>query len=61
MNISLRGTPNVRPDASTSQGNVTSGLLRVTTAAGDDHLAVTIGDGEAELTIRTSSGSVTIR
>jgi len=61
VTVSLQGTPSVRLDATTSNGTVTSKLPVLTTSTGDHHLAGTIGDGEAELTIHTSNGSVTIQ
>jgi DUF4097 and DUF4098 domain-containing protein YvlB len=57
----LEGTPSVTLDASTSNGKVTSDLPVQMDSAGDTKLTGTIGDGEAELKIRTSNGSITIR
>ena len=61
VDVTLQGTPSVRLDATTSNGNVTSKLPILTTSVGENHLAGTIGNGEAELFIHTSNGSVTIR
>ncbi len=61
VRVTLRGTPSVRLDATTSNSTVTSRLPVLTTSAGDNHLAGTIGDGEAELRVHSSNGSVTIQ
>ena len=61
VDVTLQGTPSVRLDATTSNGTVTSKLPIVATVTGDNYLAGTIGKGEADLTISTSNGSVTIR
>ena len=61
VDVTLQGTPSVRLDASTSNGTVTSSLPIVAASTGDTYLAGTIGDGEAELTIHTSNGSVTVQ
>jgi len=60
VDVTLQGTPSIRLDASTSNGTVTSSLPIVAASTGDTHLAGTLGEGEAELTISTSNGSVTI-
>jgi hypothetical protein len=61
IRVTLRGTPSVRLDATTSNSTVTSRLPVLTTSAGDNHLAGTIGDGEAELRVHSSNGAVTIQ
>ena len=61
VTVTLAGIPSVRLEASTSNGSIKSELPLLATSTGDNHLAGAIGDGEAELTIRTSNGSVTIR
>jgi hypothetical protein len=61
VTVTLQGTPSVRLDATTSNGTVSSKLPIMATSAGDNHLAGTIGGGEAELTIHTSNGSVTVQ
>jgi DUF4097 and DUF4098 domain-containing protein YvlB len=61
VDVELLGTPSIKLDASTSNGDVTSELPITATSTGDDHLVGTIGDGEADLYIRTSNGDVTIR
>jgi len=59
--VELLGTPSVSLDASTSNGDVTCELPIMATTTSDEHLVGTIGDGEADLYIRTSNGDVTIR
>ncbi len=59
--VELLGTPSVSLDASTSNGRVTCELPITATVTGDEHLVGTIGDGEADLYIRTSNGDATIR
>lgn len=61
VDVELLGTPSIKLDASTSNGDVTSGLPITFTTTSEDHLVGTIGDGEADLYIRTSNGDVTIR
>ena len=61
VTVTLRGTPSVRLDARTGNGAITSALPIVATDTGDDHLSGDFGDGEAELKIRTSNGSVSIK
>ena len=57
----LQGNPSVSLDAETSNGDVESELAITVTSMGDDRLVGTIGDGEADLYIRTSNGDVTIK
>ncbi len=61
IDVTLKGTPSVRFDASTSNGTVKTNQPFVATTTGDDHLAGTIGDGEATLEVRTSNGSITVQ
>ncbi|MFC1935585.1 DUF4097 domain-containing protein [Chloroflexota bacterium] len=61
VNVTLRGKPSIHLDATTSNGTASSKLPITATSTGDNHLAGTIGDGEAELVIHTSNGSVTVR
>jgi len=61
VDVELLGTPSVSLDASTSNGDVTSELEITATTTSDEHLVGTIGDGEADLYIKTSNGDVTIR
>ena len=60
ITIKLRGTPSVNLDASTSNGSVNSELPITTESFGDNHIIGKIGDGESELTVRTSNGSIQI-
>jgi len=61
VDVELLGIPSIELDASTSNGDITSALPITATTTSDDHLVGTIGDGEADLYIRTSNGDVTIR
>lgn len=61
VTVELSGKPSVILDASTSNGDVSSDLPILVTVMKDKELTGTIGDGEADLTIRTSNGDVTIR
>ncbi|MFC2107848.1 DUF4097 domain-containing protein [Candidatus Bipolaricaulota bacterium] len=61
VNVELRGTPSVSLDASTSNGDVSSDLPILVTVMREKELIGTIGDGEADLYVRTSNGDVTIR
>jgi hypothetical protein len=61
VDVQLLGTPGIKLDASTSNGDVTSELPITATTTSDDHLVGTIGDGEADLYIRTSNGDITIK
>ena len=61
VDIKLQGTPSVELDASTGNGSITTKLPILTTSPGDKHQVVgTIGDGDAELFVRTSNGSVMV-
>lgn len=61
VQVELQGIPNVAVDASTSNGNVNSELPILITTMRKKELTGTIGDGEADLRIRTSNGDITIR
>jgi len=61
VDVELLGTPSVSLDASSSNGDVTCELPITATTTGDEHLVGTIGDGEADLYIKTSNGDVTIK
>ena len=61
VEVELRGTPSVSIDASTSNGKVKSDIPILATVTEKEHLVGIIGEGEADLRIRTSNGSVTIR
>ncbi len=62
VEVTLRGTPSVKLDGSTSNGSVTSDLQILTTSSGNQHhLVGTIGEGESRLLIRTSNGSGKIK
>ncbi len=62
IDVKLQGTPSVKVDASTSNGSVTSNIpITIASAVDDKHLVGTIGNGDAELFIETSNGSVMIQ
>jgi DUF4097 and DUF4098 domain-containing protein YvlB len=61
VTVELEGTPSVSLEAETSNGKVKSELEITATVTGDKHLVGTIGDGEADLYVRTSNGDVTIK
>lgn len=61
VDVELLGTPSIELDASTSNGDITSELPITATTTGDDHLVGTIGDGEADLYIKTSNGDIILR
>jgi len=60
VTVQLQGTLSVELDASTTNGQVTCTLPILALVTETEHLVGTIGDGEAELIIRTSNGDVTI-
>jgi hypothetical protein len=60
ITIKLRGTPSVTLDASTSNGSVNSDMAITTESFGDNHIKGKIGDGAAELRVRTSNGSIRV-
>lgn len=59
--VELQGEPSVVLDAETSNGEVDSELPIAATVTKKDRLVGKIGDGEADLYIRTSNGDITIR
>jgi DUF4097 and DUF4098 domain-containing protein YvlB len=59
--VEFTGNPSVVLDAETSNGDVTCVLPILATVTKDDRLVGKIGDGEADLYIRTSNGDVTIK
>ena len=62
VEITLRGAPNVKLDASSGNGSVSNKLPFLLSSPGDKHhVAGTIGAGDAELFVRTSNGSIKIR
>ncbi len=61
VNVNLDDDPSVKLDASTSNGSVSSDFPIVVTSSGRNHLEGTIGDGDADLNVRTSNGSITVR
>ena len=60
ITVRLQGSPSVKLDASTSNGSITSDHPIKATSTGDNRLIGTIGDGEAELLLRTSNASVRV-
>ena len=61
VEIKLQGTPSVKLDASTGNGSITTRFPILTASPGDErHLVGTIGNGDAELLVRTSNGSIMI-
>jgi len=61
VEVKLQGVPSVTLDASTRRGDVNSELPILVTVMKEKELTGTIGDGEADLRIRTSNGDITIR
>jgi hypothetical protein len=61
ITVKLRGKPSVNLDASTSNGSVESDLAITTESFGDNQIKGKIGDGEAELRVRTSNGSIRVK
>lgn len=62
IDVKLRGTPSIKLDASTSNGSVVSTIpVTISSGVDENHLVGTIGDGDAELIIQTSNGSVNIQ
>ena len=62
VTVSLQADASVELDASSSNGSVTSKRPILTTGTQDEkHIVGTIGNGDADLLIRTSNGSVTIQ
>jgi hypothetical protein len=61
VQVELAGTPSIKLDASTSNGDVTSLLPILATKTESNHLVGTIGSGEADLYIKSSNGNVTVK
>ncbi|MCH7800847.1 MAG: DUF4097 family beta strand repeat protein [Chloroflexi bacterium] len=61
VSVSLSGNPSVSLDATTSNGSVVSKLQMTILSSGKSHLKAILGDGDAELSVRTSNGSITFR
>lgn len=61
VKIRLSGTPNFKLDARTSNGSIKNELhLQDISSSDRKHLAGTVGDGQGELVVRTTNGSVSI-
>jgi DUF4097 and DUF4098 domain-containing protein YvlB len=58
--VTVLGTPSIDLDVATSNGSIKNRYPILTTGPSRDSLRGEIGDGEAELVIRTSNGSATI-
>lgn len=61
IDVTIEGTPSIALDASTSNGRVTSELPISVVRSERGELVGTIGDGDAELEVSTSNGSIVIR
>jgi DUF4097 and DUF4098 domain-containing protein YvlB len=61
VNVELLGEPSVRIDASNSNGDITTDLPLTIESTSRHELVGTIGDGEADLYVRTSNGDLDIR
>jgi len=59
--INLPGLPSVSLDASTSNGSVVSRIPMTTISSEKTHLRATVGNGDVELSVQTSNGSITFR
>jgi hypothetical protein len=60
VDVELLGEPSVTLDASTSNGELSIELPITTSLVEKNHIVGTIGDGEADLYIRTSNGDINI-
>ena len=61
VRVKLQGTPSLKIDATTSNGSITSSLSNMAASVEEkNRLVGTIGDGEAQLVIQTSNGSISI-
>lgn len=60
VSVKLQGTPSINLDASTSNGKVETALQVMTTSFDEEHVVGRIGDGAADLHIKTSNGNVSI-
>jgi DUF4097 and DUF4098 domain-containing protein YvlB len=61
VSINLPGLPSVSLDASTSNGSVVSRIPMTTISSEKTHLRATVGNGDVELSVQTSNGSITFR
>lgn len=61
VTVALQGEPSLRLDTSTSNGAVSTAFQVVVTRSGEGYLEGTIGPGDAELSVRSSNGSITVR
>lgn len=61
VTVNIEGVPSVELDASTSNGDVESDHPILVTNTDDKHLVGTIGDGDANLYIKTSNGSINVK
>lgn len=61
ITVDLEGDPSVEFDGSTSNGSVSSDLAMTVSSAGRNHLEGVVGNGDPELTVRTSNGSISLR
>lgn len=60
ITVDFDDNPSIEFDGSTSNGSVSSEFPIRVTSSGRSHLEGTIGDGDAELTVRTSNGSIRV-
>jgi DUF4097 and DUF4098 domain-containing protein YvlB len=61
LKVRLRGEPSLKLEASTTNGSVNcSQPLSEQGLSGKNHLAGTIGSGDASLTLRTTNGSISV-
>ena len=61
VRVKLQGTPGLKIDATTSNGSINNSLPDMVASIQEkNHLVGTVGDGEAQLAIQTSNGSVSI-
>jgi DUF4097 and DUF4098 domain-containing protein YvlB len=59
-NPSVKDLPSVEIDAITLVGNISSQLPMRVLSADNDHLHAIVGEGDAKLNLRTSSGTIDI-
>ena len=60
VEIELENNPSIALEAKTSNGSIDSELPVLATTTKSEHLLGTIGDGQAELYVRTSNGNIRI-
>jgi hypothetical protein len=60
VEVELLGVPSVSLEVLTHEGKIRTTLPITTTLVEDDHITGIIGDGEADLYVRTTNGDVTI-